>query len=58
MEPMIQVAKVQFECLKLAERHLHGCEHVFPISHVVVKLAQHLADVTVDKSELHKYRNE
>ena len=58
MEPMIQVATVKFECLKLAERHLHGCEHVFPISQVVVKFAQQLADGTVDKSELYKYRNE
>ena len=38
--------------------HLHGCEHVFPILQVMVKLAQQLADGTLDKSELYKYRNE
>ena len=68
VEPMRQVTTVQFESSKRSELLIrvmmgktglfHGREEYFPIPQVLVKLAHQLADGTVDKSELEKYRNE
>ena len=65
---MSQVAKVEFECLKWSEflilvmtreRVIFMVVSIcFPIVQEVLKLARQLADGTVDKSELYKYRNE